>query len=63
MDKKQYCSYLRAEILTKMKLLKEADPEAFVTIIDTNISPDVYDFSNVPINDFRCITFSWENNT
>jgi hypothetical protein len=60
MTDKELASYLRSEILTKMRMLKELDPEATVRIIDTNIMPAEYDFSDIPISNLVSISFTWD---
>lgn len=60
MDNKTLANYLRSEILTKMRMLKELNPEATVRIIDTNIMPAEYDFSDFPISNFVSISFDWD---
>lgn len=60
MTDKELASYLRSEILTKIRMLKELDPKATVRIIDTNIMPAEYDFSDFPIQNFVSISFTWD---
>lgn len=60
MNKEELAFYLRSEILTKIKMLKELTPEATFRFIDTEIMPAQHDFSDCPINGFISISFPWE---